>query len=198
MVLTSRRRVIFPESKDLKARRESLPKFKPFELDQLAKRPPADNDPRDNSARIVGLLQQETNQQMLELLRRLRIDAAQSDAWRKGFYWLACYHHGVGRFVFYRPKKHRNAARWTNEHDLVLLSETIKLKATGLSELAALKIIASHPELKRLLPYRAQKYRALEDTRKTEHKKRVAALRRRLHDLKSKASEKSLLAQLLG
>jgi hypothetical protein len=39
MPLTSRRRIIFPDSKELKARRKSLPKFKPLELDELAKHP---------------------------------------------------------------------------------------------------------------------------------------------------------------
>jgi hypothetical protein len=198
MPLTSRRRIVSPDSKKLKATRKKLPKFKPLELDELTKRPRADDDPEDDFERLARILQRETDRQMLELLRRLGVDAAQPDAWRKGFFLLACYHHCVGHFVYHRSKRHRNAAKWTNEHDLVLLSETIKLRTTGLSELAAVKRIASHPQLKHLLPYRAQQYRALEDSRETELRKRVAALRRRLHELKTRASEKSLLGQLLG
>lgn len=198
MPLTSRSRIVFPDSEKLKARRKSLPKFKPLELDELAKHPRADDDPEDDLARLVRILRRETNDQMLELLRRLGGDATQPDAWRMGFFWLAYYHHGIGHFAYHRPKTHRNAAKWTVSDDLKLLLETIKLKATGLSELAAVKKIASDPALKNSLPYRAQRYRALEDSRKTEHRKRVAALRRRLHELKSKASERSLLGQLLG
>ena len=198
MSLTSRRRVIFPDTQELKERRKNLPKFKPLEIDEFAKRTRAHDNPADDFERPTETLRRETNRQMLELLRRLGVDPAQPDAWRKGFFWLASYHHGAGHFVYYRPKMHRNAARWTHEHDLILLSETIKLRATGLSELAALKRIASQSELKRLLPYRAQQNRALGDSRATELRKRVAALRRRLHELKSGASEKSLLDQLLG
>jgi hypothetical protein len=198
MPLTARKRVFLPDSKKLKAKRKSLPRFDPLELAELSKRPPAHDDPEDHFARLARIVQRETNHQMLELLRRLGVDEEQPDAWRKGFFWLAYYHHRVGHFVYYRSKKHRNAAKWTEEHDLALLSETMKLRATGLSELAAVKKIASHPELKRLLPYRAQRIRAIGDSKATERKKRAAALHRRLQELKSKASERSLLVQLLG
>jgi hypothetical protein len=198
MPLTSRSRIVFPDSEKLKARRKSLPKFKPLELDGLAKHPRADDDPEDDIARRARILRRETNHQMLELLRRLGIDATQPDAWRKGFFWLAWYHHGVGHFAYDRPKTRRNAAKWTVSDDLKLLSETMKLKAIGLSELAAMKKIASDPALKNSLPYRAQRNKAVEDSPKTERRKRAEALRRRLHELKSKASAESLLNQLLG
>jgi hypothetical protein len=198
MPLTSRSRIVFPDSEKLKARRKSLPKFKPLELDELAKHPEADDDPEDDFVRHVRILRRETNHQMLELLRSLGGDATQPDAWRKGLFWLAYYHHGVGHFAFYRPKTHRNAAKWTVSDDLKLLLETIKLKATGLSEFAAINKIASDPALQNSLPYRAQRNRALEDSPKAERRKRAEALRRRLHELKSRASTKSLLDQLLG
>src|SRR5580704_16056224 len=88
MPLTSRRRIVFPDSEKLKARRKSLPRFKSLELDELAKHPGEHDDTEDHFARLTRILRRETNHQMLELLRRLGVDAAQSDAWRKGFFWL--------------------------------------------------------------------------------------------------------------
>ena len=126
MSLTSRRRVVVPDPKELRERRNRLPKFKPLELDELAKRSRADDDLGDDFGRLVRILQRETDRQMFELLRRFGIDVAQPDAWRKGFFRLACYHHGVGRFGYYRPKKHRNAATWTTDQDLTLLRRAIQ------------------------------------------------------------------------
>ncbi|MGD0148596.1 MAG: hypothetical protein ABSB77_08430 [Xanthobacteraceae bacterium] len=89
MSLTKRRRIVFPDSEQLKARRKSLPKFKPLELDELAKRPRADDDPEDDFARLTRTLQQENNRRMVVLLRHMGVDVAQPDAWHRGFFLLA-------------------------------------------------------------------------------------------------------------
>jgi hypothetical protein len=103
MSQTTRGRIVIPNPKELKTRRKSLPKFKPLELDESIKHPRAHDDPADDYANYTETLRRETNQQMLELLRRLGVDPAQPNAWRNGFFWLAWHHHGVGHFSYPTP-----------------------------------------------------------------------------------------------
>lgn len=133
---------------------------------------------------------------MNELLRHLGVDPARPDAWLRGFLILAHVHHGIGHLAWYPKRTNRNAARWTPDHDFVLLREVLILKTEGLSERGAVKWLATSSKKIQLFPYRAQEGR--HSPKGTEQKRREDALWARLQKLKASASGKSLVRLFAG
>ena len=132
---------------------------------------------------------------MKDLLRRLGVDPARSDAWQRGFFHLAALHHGVGHLAWYLRRTNRNSATWTPTHDLALLREVIVLRQKGLSERRAVKKLAADPKKRGLFPYRRQGYRF---STVEEPQKREAALWARLQKVKASARGKSIVDLLVG
>ena len=146
---------------------------------------------------VVLAIRQSNQRQMLDLLRRLGIDPSQPDAWKKGFFRLACRHYGVGRVARRLSRPSRNAATWSASDDLRLLELVVKLTAAGKSERQAIKQIASNPKMRRQLPYREKRTESYY-LRQNENSKREAALRSRLRHLKRSSNENTILNQALG
>jgi hypothetical protein len=199
MTLKQNRNLLPPDPIKFNAKRKGLPKFEPHDLRSIINKARSSADQSGIDEAVVLEIRRRNQRQMLDLLRGLGINPSQPDAYQKGFYWLAFYHHGVGHLAWQRSRTNRNAATWTNGDDLNLLVEVIRLKATGLSELEAIKRIASDRRTNKLFPYREQSHRSGSDfSVQKEPKKRRSALRRRLQRLKVSSTENSILNQLLG
>jgi hypothetical protein len=187
--------LLFPKAADQVADRKKLPKFKPHDLRALFVEARAADE-----TGLVQALRRRNQDQMTNLLRALGIDPSSPDSYKRGFFLLAHYWHGVGQVAWYPRRTNRNAARWAPEHDWALLMEVARLMGKSLSELAACKRIASDPKLKNYLPYREQTHRSGSDfSRANEAKRRQNAIWRRLQYLKKRsASTDPILAQLIG
>jgi hypothetical protein len=127
-----------------------------------------------DDAAVLAALRRRNEVQMQKLLRSLGVDPSRPDAWVRGFFLLAYYHHGVGHFAWHPRRTNRNAAKWTPAEDLELLREVIVLKQDGLSERRAIAKIAADSKKMRLFPYREQKARYF--PKGTDRARREAAL----------------------
>ena len=175
----------------LKADRKRLPIFKPHDLRSLVNEAQAGQP--DADAGLVVALRRRNSDQMKDLLRRLGVDPSQPDAWSKGFFLLAYYHHGVGHLAWYPRRTNKNAAKWKPTHDLDLLREVFLLRERGLSERNAIKKLAADRKKRHLFPYRNQEGPHVKGT---EQQRREYVLRARLQKLK--AGEHGLYALIVG
>jgi hypothetical protein len=190
-MVSNLRKQMLLDSIELKARRKKLPKFQPYDLGSV--------ENLEIDAELVQKIRQRNRNQMVKLLRALHVDPSLSDAWERGFYKLAFYHHGVGQLAWRTPRTNRNAATWTQDDDLILLDEVYKLRAKGYSSLGAIKRIASDPGVKQLLPYRARQDRSdFQSSNKNKLKKRKLALWRRFQHIKARLIDDWHQAQLVG
>ena len=187
-----------PDPRKLNATRKRLPKFKPHDLQPILNAARA-VEGQSWSDHAVLEIRRRNQKQMADLLRRLGVDPSQPDAWQRGFFLLAFYHHGVGNLTWRIPRTNRNAATWTNAADLNLLREvTTLMAAAGISELQAIKRIVSDPQKRKLFPYREQNRIGSHSSLQNEKVKRQTALRRRLQHLKASSSWDSVMDLLLG
>lgn len=187
-----------PDPRKLNATRKRLPKFKPHDLQPILNAARA-VEGQSWSDHAVLEIRRRNQKQMADLLRRLGVDPSQPDAWQRGFFLLAFYHHGVGNLTWRIPRTNRNAATWTNAADLNLLREvTTLMAAAGISELQAIKRIVSDPQKRKLFPYREQNRIGSLSSLQNEKVKRQTALRRRLQHLKASSSWDSVMDLLLG
>jgi hypothetical protein len=182
----------------IKAQHKKISLFKPHNLQSQIREARASRGDSGLDQAVVLVLKRHNQLQLVDLLRRLGIDPLQSDACQRGFLELACLHYGVGRLALHHSRTNRNPAKWTPKHDLELLREVTKLKATGISELQAVKQIVSNPKTRRLFPYGEKNRTGSHYSVQNENQKREAALRRHLQHLKSASNESSILNQLLG
>jgi hypothetical protein len=185
--------LLFPKDGEVGRTRRKLPIFKPHDLRALISEAKT-NDKADVDTAFLLAFRRHNDGQMKDLLKRLRVDPASSDAWERGFFHLAVLHHGVGHLAWY-PRRTRNPATWTPAHDLALLQEVIVLRQRGVSERAAVRKLAADPKKRELFPYRRHGYRfsTAEDPRNRE-----AALWARLQKLKASARGTSIVDLLLG
>jgi hypothetical protein len=184
---------LFPPDQRIDAWREKLPVYPAHDLRSLVseakKLATADVD-----LAFISVFRRRNENQTKDLLRRLGVDPARSDAGWRGFFMLATIHHGVGHIAWDRPRTNRNSATWTLDHDRTLLREVTILGAQGLSERHAIKKLVADPEKRRLFPYRQKR----DFSTGGDQRKREAALRARLQKLKASSGDSSLLSQLLG
>ena len=108
---------------------------------------------------VLAALRRRNEVQMQKLLRGLGVDPSRPDAWKRGFFLLAYYHHGVGHLAWHPRRTNRNAAKWTRAQDLELLRQVIMLTRDGLSQRRAIAKVAADPRKMRLFPYRENKSR---------------------------------------
>jgi hypothetical protein len=180
---------LLPNSRDFEERRKKLPKFKPHHfrlLIQYAK---------DQKTDVISVFRSRNEDQTRQLLEGLGVDPSQPDEWRRGFFRLAHYHHGVGHISWSPRRTNSNPTTWTLDRNLVLLREVSTLAARGLSERAAVRKIASDPQKRQLFPHRPQSGRYF--AKMSELKQREAALWAHLQKLKS-SSMNGLLRALGG
>jgi hypothetical protein len=185
---------ILPKEHEVKSARRKLPVFGPHDLRSLITEAKT-NDKADFDTAFLLAFRRRNETQMKDLLRRLGVDPARSDAWQRGFFHLAVLHHGVGHLAWYPPRTNRNSATWTPTHDVALLREVFFLRQKGLSERAAVKKLATDPKKRELFPYRRQGYRF---STVEEPQKREAALWARLQKVKASARGKSIVDLLVG
>jgi hypothetical protein len=185
---------IVPKEHNVKSARRKLPVFGPHDLRSLITEAKT-NDKADFDTAFLLAFRRRNATQMKDLLRRLGVDPARSDAWQRGFFHLAALHHGVGHLAWYPRRTNRNSATWTPTHDLALLREVVVLRQKGLSERRAVKKLAADPKKRELFPYRRQGSRFSIDE---DPQKRGAALWARLQKLKASTRGKSILDLLLG
>ena len=119
-----------PDPRKLNATRKRLPKFNPHDLQPILNAARA-VEGQSWSDHAVLEIRRRNQKQMADLLRRLGVDPSQPDAWQRGFFVLAFYHHGVGNLTWRIPRTNRNAATWTNAADLNLLREVTTLMAAA-------------------------------------------------------------------
>jgi hypothetical protein len=172
-----------------------VPSFNPHDLRTLVAEAAAGGDHA-----FLLAFRQHTQNQAIKLLTQMGIDPSQPDAWQRGFFWLAYCYCGVGHLAWHERRSNKNAATWTPDKELKLLEAVIKLRAEGLSELAATQRIASDPQFKESLPYRQEGDRGSSNFSKQHAtKKRQAALWRHLQHIKEQSSGPyALLDQLAG
>ncbi len=185
--------VLFPNDQQLKTLGDNLPSFSAHDLRALVKEAES-NDKVTSTNRFVLALRRRNDLQLKDLLRGLGVDSSQPDAWQRGFYLLAMYHHGVGHIAWYPRRTNRNATTWTSTHDLALLREVTILKAQGVSERCAIKQLAADPKKRSLFPYRRKR----DFSSVGEQQKREAALRARLQTLKVSARGRSIFDLIVG
>jgi len=192
MAKQRKRILLFPNGQSIKARRKRLPVFEPHDLRSLMSEAKGKSDDFAD----LRALRRRNELQMKELLERLGLDPTLPDAWQRGFFFLAHYHHGVGCIAWYPRRTNRNAVTWQVDHDIALLHEVAILKSDGLSERRAIKRIAADRKKRHLFPYREQKHRP--SAKGTEQKRREDALRARLNKLKTSARINSILELMSG
>jgi hypothetical protein len=185
--------LLFPTDQQLKIARNKLPRLKPHDLRSLINEAQANNKVVLNTA-VLGVLRRRNDIQMKELLRCLGVDPLGPDAWQRGFFLLAAFHHGVGHLAWYPHRTNRNAATWTSSHDLALLREVMTLRERGVSERNAVKKLAADPQKRQLFPYRRQGHFSTAD----EQNRREAALWARLQKLRASTRGKSFEHLILG
>ena len=166
--------LLLPPDREVEARRKKLPVFEAHDLRSLLAEAKASQHVDGDDAAVLAALRRRNEVQMQKLLRGLGVDPSRPDAWVRGFFLLAYYHHGVGHLAWCPRRTNRNAAKWTPAQDLELLREVIMLRQEGLSERRAIAKIAADPKKMRLFPYREQKSRY--SPKGTERGRREAAL----------------------
>jgi hypothetical protein len=160
-----KRILLFPNNdQSTKARRKRLPVFEPHDLRSLMSEAKGKSDDFAD----LRALRRRNELQMKELLKRLGLDPTLSDAWQRGFFLLAHYHHGVGFIAWYPRRTNRNAATWQVDHDIALLHEVAILKSDGLSERSAIKKIAADRKKRHLYPYSRAKVSAFRQGDRTK------------------------------
>src|SRR5262249_33997994 len=110
---------ILPKEHKVKSARRKLPVFGPYDLRSLITEAET-NDKADFDTAFLFAFRRRNETQMKDLLRRLGVDPARSDAWQRGFFHLAVLHHGVGHLAWYPPRTNRNSATWSPTHDVAL------------------------------------------------------------------------------
>ena len=184
---------VLTTDQEVKSARSKLPVFDPHDLQSLITEAKTD-DTADFDTAFFLAFRRRNDIQMKELLRRLGVNPSNPDAWERGFFHLACLHHGVGHLAWYPRRTNRNSATWTPAQDFVLLREVWILQQQGLSDRAAVEQLACDPKKRQLFPYRKKGY----FSKAEESEKRAAALRERLKALKASARGKSILDLLVG
>jgi hypothetical protein len=182
--------LLLPPNREIEARRKKLPIFEAHDLRSLLAEAKARQLVDGDDAAVLAALRRRNEVQMQKLLRALGVDPSRPDAWARGFFLLAHYHHGVGHLAWYPRRTNRNAAKWTPAQDLELLREVIMLTRDGLSKRRAIAKIAADPKKMRLLPYREQKSRYF--PKGAERERREAALWARFQKLIASTRGRSL------
>ena len=100
MTLKQNRNLLPPDPIKFNAKREGLPKFEPHDLRSIINKARSSADQSGIDEAVVLEIRRRNQRQMLDLLRGLGINPSQPDAYQKGFYWLAFYHHGVGHLAW--------------------------------------------------------------------------------------------------
>jgi hypothetical protein len=183
----------FPKDHEVKRAVSKLSQFDPHDVDSLRNEAKA-NETIDFDAAFFLAFRGRTDTQLNELLLRLGVDPSRPDAWKRGFFWLAFWHHRIDHLAWRRRLSNKNSASWTAEQDLALLREVSALGQQGLSERAAVERLASDPKKLQLFGYRKKGY----FPKAQERQKLAAALRARLRKLKASSRQKSILDLLLG
>jgi len=182
--------LLLPPNREIEARRKKLPIFEAHDLRLLLAEAKGRQLVDGDDAAVLAALRRRNEVQMQKLLRALGVDPSRPDAWARGFFLLAHYHHGVGHLAWYPRRTNRNAAKWTPAQDLELLREVIMLTRDGLSKRRAIAKIAADPKKMRLLPYREQKSRYF--PKGAERERREAALWARFQKLIASTRGRSL------
>jgi len=165
--------LLLPPDREVEAGRKKLPVFETHDLRSVLAEAKASQHVDGDDVAFLSALRRRNEVQMQKLLRALGVDPSRPDAWARGFFLLAHYHHGLGQLAWY-PRRNRNAAKWTPAQDLELLREVIMLTRDGLSQRRAIAKIAADPKKMRLFPYREHKSRY--SPKGTERGRREAAL----------------------
>jgi hypothetical protein len=171
---------LFPTDQQLRTGRAKLPVFKSHDLRALISEARA-NDKISLDVAVLGTLRRRNDMQMKELLQHLGVDSSRPDAWMRGFFLLATFHHGVGHVASYPQRTNRNSATWTSTHDLALLRDVMTLQEQGFSGRKAVKKLAADPKKRQLFPYRKQGHFSTAG----EQQRREAALWARLQKLRA-------------
>ena len=183
--------LLLPPDREIGGGRKKLPVFKPHDLRSLLAEAKASQNVDGDDIAVVVAFRRQNVIQMQRLLLCLGVDPSQPNAWEKGFFLLAHYHHGVGQLAWYARRTNKNAVKWAYAQDLELLREVIMLTQDGLSQRRAIAKIAADPEKMRLFPYREQKSRHFPAS--TQRQRREAALWARFQKLIASAPGRSLL-----
>jgi hypothetical protein len=146
--------LLLPPDREVEARRKKLPVFEAHDLRSLLAEAKASQHVDGDDAAVLAALRRRNEVQMQKLLRGLGVDPSRPDAWKRGFFLLAYYHHEVGHLAWHPRRTNRNAAKWTPAQDLELLREVIMLTRDGLSQRRAIAKVAADPRKMRLFPYR--------------------------------------------
>jgi hypothetical protein len=146
--------LLLPPDREVEARRKKLPIFEAHDLRSLLAEAKASQHVDGDDAAVLAALRRRNEMQMQKLLRALGVDPSRPDTWKRGFFLLAYYHHGVGHLAWYPQRTNKNAAKWTRAQDLELLRQVIMLTQAGLSQRRAIAKIAADPRKMRLFPYR--------------------------------------------
>lgn len=181
--------LLLPPREDLRRAQKRLPEFKPLDFRALVASAREQNELGVGNA-FIAEYRRCSSEQAMSLLGHFGIDPADPKAWEKAFYRLATYERGLGHIAWSPQRTNKNAARWTNDHDLNLIREVTILTAKGVSERKAISQIAHDQGKRKLFPYRPQ--RAGLERKGTVTKRYEAALWRRLQHLKASASLDSL------
>jgi hypothetical protein len=95
--------VLHPDPRRFNAERKKLPIFKRHDLQSIFNVAQPDGGQLSPNEPVLEL-RRRNQKQMVDLLRWLGIDPSQPDAWEKGFFLLAHYHHGVGHLTWRIPR----------------------------------------------------------------------------------------------
>jgi hypothetical protein len=183
-------KLLWPPKELLEPAQKKLTVAEPLDLRVLVKN--SRKKRKDGTSDVFDEFRRCYQEQVTNLLRQLGIDPTDPNAWQKGFYKLATYDRGAGHLCWSPRRTNRNAGRWTNEHDLNLLGEVVRLRAEGLSEREAVRRLSRDPTKRGLFPYRPR--RAGFEPKGTATQRYEAALWARLQHLKDSATGDSLLA----
>ena len=96
-----RSKIFIPRSeKEFNAERKNLPIFEPHDLRLLVNETMSGQP----DTGVLVAFRRRNDDQLKNLLRCLGVDPSRPDAWLRGFFLLAYYHHGVGHLAWYsRP-----------------------------------------------------------------------------------------------
>lgn len=189
MARKSKKRI--PPDRWVEAKRKKLPVFKAHDLRSVLAEAKTSQHVEGEDIAVLAALRRRNEVQMQRLLRALGVDPSRPDAWARGFFLLAHYHHGVGQLAWRPRRTNANAAKWTPAQDLELLREVIMLTRDGLSQRGAIAKIAANPIKMRLFPYREQETRHF--PKGAQRIRREAALRARFQKLIASTRGRSLL-----
>ena len=122
---------------------------------------------------------QQVDKQLEQLLRSMGIDPADPDAWRIGFFLLACLHYDVGK----PPRTNSNAEKWSRDHDLALLREMVQARSR--QEQAGSRRFNREQAIKELVHDRS-KHHLFPYKKLSSNKQRQDALRARLNTIRKR------------